>query len=46
MRIEKAFKFYQDNDSKHQARIVQEFSFHNCPKVLHPQPQSQDLKFH
>lgn len=36
MRIQSTFKFYQDNDIKHKARIVQEYLLYNCPKVLHP----------
>lgn len=43
MGIERTFKFYQDNDPKHKARIVQKFLLYNCPKVLHPPPQSPDL---
>lgn len=43
MNIERSFKFYQDNDPKHTARIIQEYLLYNCPKVLHPPPQSPDL---
>lgn len=43
MNIANHFKFYQDNDPKHKARIVQEWLLYNCPKVLHPPPQSPDL---
>lgn len=43
MGIRDSFKFYQDNDPKHKARIVQEFLLYACPKVLHPPPQSPDL---
>lgn len=30
MDIEETFKFYQDNDLKHRARIVQEYLLYNC----------------
>lgn len=43
MNIRNSFKFYQDNDPKHKSRIVQEYLLYNCPKVLHPPPQSPDL---
>lgn len=43
MGILNTFKFYQDNDPKHKARIVQEYLLYNCPKVLQPPPQSPDL---
>lgn len=43
MGVTRDFKFYQDNDPKHKARIVQEFLLYKCPKVLHPPPQSPDL---
>lgn len=38
-----SFKFYEDNDPKHRARSVQEWLLYNCPRVLHPPPQSPDL---
>lgn len=43
MGIKNSFKFYQDNDPKHQSRLVQEFLLYKCPKILHPPPQSPDL---
>lgn len=42
MGIRDTIKFYQDNDSKHKSRIVQEYLLYKCPKV-HPPPQSPDL---
>lgn len=43
MGIPNTFNFYQDNDPKYKARIVQEYLLYNCPKVLQPPPQSPDL---
>lgn len=43
MGIVDTFKYYQDNDPKHKARAVQEYLLYNCPKLLHPPPQSPDL---
>ena len=40
--ISTCFKFYEDNDPKHNSRIVQEWLLYNCPCV-HPTPQSPDL---
>lgn len=40
MGIREAFKFYQNNDPKHKARIVQEY---RCPQVVHPPPQSPNM---
>lgn len=37
------FHFYQDNDPKHTAHIVQMWLLFNCPKVLHPLPNHQTL---
>lgn len=37
------FSFYQDNDPKHSARVVQEWLLYNTPKVLKTPPQSPDL---
>lgn len=36
------FHFYQDNDSKHEARTVQERLLYNCPKVMETPPQFPD----
>lgn len=36
MEISNTFKFHQNNDLKHEARIVQEYFLYNCPKVLQP----------
>ena len=41
MRIQSTFKYYQDNDLKHEART--RYLLYNCPKLLQPQPQSPDL---
>ena len=41
--IRTCFKFYEDNDPKHNSCIVQEWLLYNCPCVLHPPPQSPDL---
>lgn len=41
--IQRTFKFYQNNDSKYKAGIVQNYLLYHCPKVLHPLPQSPDL---
>ncbi|KOC60437.1 hypothetical protein WH47_08452, partial [Habropoda laboriosa] len=30
---------------KHKARMVREYSLYNCPKILHPPPQSPDLRY-
>ena len=43
MGILSIFIIYQDNDSNNTAHIVQLWLFYNCPKVLHPPPQSPDL---
>lgn len=43
MGILPSFKYYEDNDPKHRARIVQEWQLYRCPKVIHPPPQSPDL---
>lgn len=43
MGILKSFKYYEDNDPKHKARLVQEWQLYNCPKVVRPPPQSPDL---
>ena len=43
MGIGEGFMFYQDNDPKHKARIVQEFLFYNCFKLLESPLQSPDL---
>lgn len=43
MGILQTFKYYEDNDPKHRARIVQEWQLYRCPKVIHPPPQSPDL---
>lgn len=43
MDIGKNFKFYQDNDVKYKARIVQEHLICHCPKLLYPPPQSPNL---
>lgn len=42
--IERAFKFYQDNEPKHKAHKVKVL-FYNCPKVIETPPQSPDLYF-
>lgn len=41
--IRDTFKFYQDNDPKHAARVCQEWALYNLPKVLHPPAQSPDF---
>lgn len=41
--IRATFKYWEDNDPKHKARLIQEWQLYNCPKVLHPPPQSPDL---
>lgn len=43
MEIVDIFKYYQENDPKH---IVQEYLLYNCLKLLHPPPQSPNLKLH
>lgn len=43
MGIQSTFKFYQDNDPKRNARIVQEYLLYNPPKVVHPPPQFPNL---
>lgn len=43
MGTERSFKFYQDNDPKHKARVVQEYLLYNSPKVLQPPPQFPDF---
>ena len=43
MGIGKRFKFYQNNDPKHEVRIVQEILVYNCSKVLESPTQSPDL---
>lgn len=43
MGLNNTFKFYQDSDSKHKSRIVQEFLLYRCPKILQSPPQSPDL---
>lgn len=45
MGIKSRFKFYQDNDPKHKARIVQTWLSRkkNCPNLLEPPAQSPDL---
>lgn len=43
MGIQISFKFYQDSYPKHKALMIQEYLLYNCPKVLHPPPQSPDL---
>ena len=30
MGIQSTFKYYQDNDPKHKARVVQEYLLYNC----------------
>jgi len=43
MNVRDSFKFYQDNDPKHnKSRIVQEYLLYNCPKILHL-PLESDL---
>lgn len=37
------FQFYHDNDPKHTAHLVKLWLLYNCPKVLHPPPQSPDI---
>ena len=41
--IGKGFKFYQDDDSKYKARIVQEFLLYNCSKMLETFSQYPEL---
>ncbi|KAL2751656.1 Transposable element Tcb2 transposase [Vespula maculifrons] len=41
--IQNSSKFYHDNELKYKAWIVQEYLLYNCPKVLHPLPQSSNL---
>lgn len=43
MGILHTFKFYQDNDPKHTAKIVQEWMLYNCPKIIKTPAQSPDL---
>lgn len=43
MGIQSIFKFYQDNDSKRNARIVEEYLLYNRPKIVHPPPQFPNL---
>ena len=43
MRIANSFNFYQDNDPKHKARVVQEWLLYNCPKVIKTPAQSPNL---
>lgn len=38
-----AFRFYQDNDPKHKAGIVQTWLIWNCPHIVQTPPQSPDL---
>ena len=44
MEIVDIFKYYQENDPKHKARIVQEYLLYNCLKLLRPPSQSPNLK--
>ncbi|XP_066152030.1 uncharacterized protein [Euwallacea fornicatus] len=41
--VRRTFKFYQDNDPKHTAKIVQEWMLYSCPKVIKTAAQSPDL---
>lgn len=41
--IKSDFRFYQDNDPKHKAGIVQSWLIYNCPHLMTPPPQSPDL---
>ena len=41
--VERTFKYYQNNDPKHKARIVQEYLLYNCTQILHPPQQSPNL---
>lgn len=41
--IADVFRFYQDNDPKHKAGIVQTWLIWNCPHVVHPPAQSPDM---
>nr|KAF7392470.1 hypothetical protein H0235_017469 [Vespula pensylvanica] len=34
MAISDSYKFYQDNDPKHESRNVQEYLLYNCLKIL------------
>jgi transposase len=43
MGIQRSFKYYEDNDPKHTARIIQEWQLYKCPHVVHPPAQSPDL---
>ena len=45
MGILDTFKFYQDNDPKHNAYITRSWLLYNCPKELNPPPQTPDLNF-
>ncbi|KOC70136.1 hypothetical protein WH47_08397, partial [Habropoda laboriosa] len=38
MGIQTTFKYYQGNDSKHKAWIVQEYLLYHYPKLLQPPP--------
>lgn len=34
MAISDSYKFYEDNDPKHESRNVQKYLLYNCPKIL------------
>lgn len=44
-KYKQTYKFYQDNDSKHKIRIVQEFLLYNCTKILQLLLKSFNLNF-
>lgn len=41
--IKTNFRYYQDNDPKHKAAIVQSWLIYNCPHLMNPPAQSPDL---
>ncbi|XP_065363321.1 uncharacterized protein LOC135956697 [Calliphora vicina] len=41
--IRQQFRFYQDNDPKHKAGVVQSWLIWNCPHLMQPPAQSPDL---
>ena len=41
--IKEKFRFYQDNDPKHKAAVVQSWLIWNCPHLMTPPAQSPDM---